>query len=655
MTASRLRLHGAALFGYFCIAVVFAWPLTAHLGSALPGDPSGDTGVYVWNLWVFQHELLVHHRFPFLTREILTLDPQAIPLTLHNYTSFANLLALPLIGLFGTVASFNILTIASGVLTAYAMFLYALRRAGDAAAAFVGGLLFGFNPFITARTTAHFSLVQAAPLPIFGLLMLCIFQRPEWRYAAAAGVVVAWAFLCDPYYAVYCLLILLFMVGYSLVAVERRPVAVTRIWWPRVLDLLLLCLAGLMVGIVVRGGGRMEILGLRISMTRLYTPMFVFSVLLAIRLVVALRPRITWRLPFSRAHIRAAAIAGGACAVALAPVLYAMASPMAGQPWQGPRVLWRSSAPGVDALAWLTPNPFHPMWGSVWGHWLAALPNGIEENVASIPWIALATIGIAVVTTGIRHATGWWVFTALFAWLSLGPFVHIAGLNTYIPTPWALLRYLPVIGAARMPTRLTVLVMLGVSMLLALALATLRARTTRPRLLVVVVALFLACELLPAPRPIFSAAVPEVYRIIAADPRPVRVLNLPFGVKDGLTERGAISARAQYFQTVHEKPLVGGYLSRLPPGAMGRYRRNVVVRVLLRLSEGTPVDPELMREAEAAAPQFIERMQLGFVVIDAGLCAPELIDFARRAFSLVPVAVDGTFELYRTELGYNNQ
>src|SRR5688572_4384136 len=151
MPARALRVHLAALLGYTCVALLFAWPLPAHLSTALPGDAAGDTGVYVWNLWVFRHEAFTHHAFPFLTHEILALTPGAVPLSLHNYTTFANLVALPLIGTLGVVATFNVITIGSGVLAAYAMFLYALRRTGDAGAAFVGGLLFGFNPFMSAR------------------------------------------------------------------------------------------------------------------------------------------------------------------------------------------------------------------------------------------------------------------------------------------------------------------------------------------------------------------------------------------------------------------------------------------------------------------------------------------------------------------------
>ena len=80
--------------GYGLAAVLFTWR-SLSTRAYLSGDPAGDTGVYVWNLWVFRHQILAHHTLPFLTREILTLDPPAVPLTLHNYTTFADVLAFP--------------------------------------------------------------------------------------------------------------------------------------------------------------------------------------------------------------------------------------------------------------------------------------------------------------------------------------------------------------------------------------------------------------------------------------------------------------------------------------------------------------------------------------------------------------------------------
>ena len=160
MRASQLRAHIAALLGYICVALLFAWPLPLHLSDALPGDPKGDTGVYLWNLWVFRHEILAHHAFPFLTQEILTLHPGAVPLTLHNYTTFANLVAFLLLGALDLVTVFNLITIGSSVLGAYAMFVYASKRTGDNGAAFLGGLLFGFSPFMSSRAAAQATIAS---------------------------------------------------------------------------------------------------------------------------------------------------------------------------------------------------------------------------------------------------------------------------------------------------------------------------------------------------------------------------------------------------------------------------------------------------------------------------------------------------------------
>jgi hypothetical protein len=140
-------------------------------------------------------------------------------------------------------------------------------------------------------------------------------------------------------------------------------------------------------------------------MTRLYTPVLLFTVLLAVRIRLILRPRLAWAAMFQMAHLRFVVVAGFVCTMALSPVLYAMRSPVAGRPWRGPQVLWRSSAPGVDAASWLTPNPFHPLWGSASRGWLSTLPNGPEENVASTSLVALAVIAFAIVCRRF-HAPG---------------------------------------------------------------------------------------------------------------------------------------------------------------------------------------------------------------------------------------------------------
>jgi hypothetical protein len=649
MPAWTLRRDAAALLGYVCVAVAFTWPLPRQLSSALLGPPEGDTGVYIWNLWVFRHEIVEHARLPFFTFEILALT-SPVPLVLHNYTTFANILAFPFLSALGVVSTYNLLIVCGGVMTAFAMYLYVKARIGDPVGAWIGGLMFGFSAYMSARAMGHFSLMLAAPIPVFAWLLYRIATQPTTRLACAAGVVVAWAFLCDPYYAVYCLMMTAFMAVHSILVLEQKPASVRRRWWPAVLDLAIICLGGLIVGVLLRGGGQVEVAGLRVSMTRLYTPVLVLTLLVAVRVWLLLRPRIAWNIPPLTPYARSLTIAGFVCALLLSPVLYAVGSPFAESNWISPQIPWRSSQPGVDLLAFVMPNPLHPLVGDSGRAWLASLPNGFVENTAAIPWMALGTILVAAAALRFRPPAAWVAFTICFAILAVGPFVRIAGYSTFIPTPWALLRYVPVIGAARVPTRMTILVLFGVSMLLAMAIQHLRKQSPKGNVIAAVVAILLLAELLPAPRTLHSAEVPSVYRMIAADPRPLRVLTLPFGLRDGLMSRGDYSAAYQFYQTVHEKPLIGGYVSRLPRRGVARYRRNFVMRVLLRLSEGREIEPEVMQTALERGPENVSRLQLGWVVVDRTRVAPALRQFAQDAFGLTHVTTEGDFELYRTSL-----
>jgi hypothetical protein len=640
--------HVAALLAYVGVAVVFFWPLPLQMQTSLPGPAGSDTGSYVWNLWLFRHEIVAHGSSPFFTSQILPLTPH-VPLTLHNYTTAANIAAFPLLPTLGTVATFNLLMMVSCVLAAYAMFLLARRLAQDTAAAWVAGLAFGFSPFMMARTMEHFSLVQTAALPLFVLLLDRLRTAPSKKTAAALGAVVAWAFLSDPYYAIYCLLIAAIAIGAMSIVIRRAAHPRPR-RWASVLDVTLICLAGLIAGILIHGGGRLELLGIRVSIRRLYTPVLIFTVLALLRIWLFFRPKISWVLPPLVLHVRAAAVAVAVCAAVLSPVLHAMTSHAGERQWINPKVLWRSSSPGHDLLAFFVPNPVNGWFGSYFHDGLARMPNGFVENVASIPWVLILVVAIAAAIARRSLPRYWLAFTAAFAILALGPFVHVAGVNTYVPTPWALLRYLPLIGAARMPTRFAVLVMLGASVLFAFALRELRARSRFPRLAVAGIAALLTIELLPAPRMLHSARVPAVYNIIAADPRPVRVLNLPFGLSDGLESVGRTTAAWQYYQTVHAKQILGGALSRLPHADVEYYQRRRVTNVLMALSAGRQVSPERLAETIRRAHEIRDELNIGYVVMNTDRVSSELSGFAHAAFDLTPVATDGPYHLFRTPL-----
>lgn len=651
---AKVRPHLVAGLAYVALALCLTWPLPLHLSTHLTGPPSGDTGVYVWNLWVFAHEV-TQGRLPFYTSSILNGTPALGPvnLSLHNYTTFANIVALPLMPWLGVVASFNVIYILNVALTGYAMFLLARDLIHRDAESWMAGALFTASPVLIARGTAHFSLVAAAPLPLFVLMLSRTFRYQRTSDGVLTGLIVAWAAFCDAYYAVYCLLIGAFMLMMHTLQV-RRPSGEPqprRLKLVRVLDVVVLIVGGFVIGMAIRGGGPMTVLGLRVSMRTLYTPVLVLSCLVLLRVLLAERPRVVFSgaLP-SRTVLKVAAAGIVAMLLPLSPVLVAFGERLTFDNVQTP-VYWRSSPPGVDLLAWVMPNPNHPLWGASLQEAIVRLSgrtDGFAEYTASIPFVALGLFLIAWWRMAWRPAPLSIVFTLTFASLAMGPFVQAAGMNTYVPTPWALLRYIPVVGMARSPSRFAVIAVLGVALLFALALAYVTTRyPMRRRAILMGVGVLMLVELSPAPRTLYSAELPAIYHTIANDPDDtVRVLGLPFGVRDGASSLGNYSALSQFYQTAHGKGILGGYVSRVSMRRKHRYQRIPVLDALMTLSEGRPLSREQQQRADATIDRFLTRSRIKYVIVDRRFTSPDLLAFATRTLGLARIEESGGRTLY---------
>jgi hypothetical protein len=637
----------AVALGYVCVAIAFSWPLPLQLGTALTGDPGGDTGVYVWNQWVFQYEALVEHTNPLRTDHILSTTDR-VDLSQHNYTVFLNLLALPLIPLLGVVSTFNVVLLLVTVITA--LCTYALARRVTHATRFeawLAGLAFAWCPALVARSAGHFSLVAAAPLAAFVLCLIAADRSRRPRDAALAGLCVAWAGFTDPYYAVYCLIITIgYLIAHAVPISFSAEASPAPVRW--LLNVAIVSVGGLVVALLIGPGGRFDILGIPVSVHGFYTPVFILTMLVLARLAVDLRPHVMVpAVRWSPTVVKALAIGGLACVGPLSPVLFGLGERIVDGRFVAPPTLWRSSPRGVDLLSLFEFNPNHALARALGDRQLAD-GAAFPEYTAALSLVALAVVTFAIWRCRYRPPSGWALLTLGFAALSLGPFVHVAGVNTYVPGPWSLLRYVPLIDAARTPTRFSIVAALGLAILLAGALAALGRRFPEHRRLVAAtVGVLLILELAPAPRSLYSAAIPTVYQTIAADPRPVRVLQLPFGVRDGTFTAGDFSARYLFYQTGHGKRLIGGYLSRISQKRVRDVRAQPTLDALVVMSEGGTLTAPHAAWIRSRGPIFIERTNIGYVVVDQTRTPPHLVDFVIDAWTLEEIGRDGPLTLYR--------
>jgi hypothetical protein len=312
------------------------------------------------------------------------------------------------------------------------------------------------------------------------------------------------------------------------------------------------------------------------------------------------------------------------------------------------QVFWRTSPRGLDALAYLVPNPSHAWFGEWTRQWfMPPEPDAFPELVASFSFVAIALVAVGARRRALPRL--WVVFTAVFVALSLGPFVQVAGMNTHVIGPWALLRYVPVIGMARSPARFAILAALGLALLAAYAIDEIRVRRVAGRWAGVMAALLAAFELVPAPRPLHSAAIPDIYGRIAAEAsrdESGRLLELPTGIRDGTSSLGDFSALSSYYQTSHGRPMVGGYLSRVSRWRKDEKRRLPMFRALMTLSERRPLSAVEAQQAWESRDRFLRRSCARFVMVDKRRASDALRVFAIDALRLTLVEEDDAHALY---------
>ena len=154
-------------------------------------------------------------------------------------------------------------------------------------------------------------------------------------------------------------------------------------------------------------------------------------------------------------------------------------------------------------------------------------------------------------------------------------------------------------------------------------------------------------DFLPVPFPIRAVDRPAVYTMLRSLP-PGGILEIPLGVRDGFGADGRIDPRTLFFQTIHEKPMVGGYISRVPQSIKDAYRTSPVLGPLLRLSGAlaplAPPGPDAGRHAG----EFLRQQGVRYVIVDTEIATPEVRAYV-EAMPVRVIARDGTRLLYGLE------
>jgi hypothetical protein len=256
-----------------------------------------------------------------------------------------------------------------------------------------------------------------------------------------------------------------------------------------------------------------------------------------------------------------------------------------------PVYLWRSVPRGIDALAMFAGHPLHPFFHAASARAYAALGADYVETIAWVGVVPLLLLALTRFAAGSRHDLRIWRSVAIvFLLWSLGPFLVVGGFDTGLKLPEILARYVPLVANARMPGRAMVGVFMAIGALSGMA----AADSTRygpwlrtPAVQWMVIAL-VAFEYWDAPIHLTRLDAPAIYSTLA-EAGPGAVCEVPFGVGDGLGSGvGSQDRRILFYATLHQHPLVGGYIGRMPADSAARYTHMPVTGTLMQLSDNRP-------------------------------------------------------------------
>jgi len=472
--------------------------------------------------------------------------PQGTNLYLHTLLLFDGLVSLPVQYLAGPVAAYNFCGILSLTLAAYGGFSLAHYLWGGFWSGLFAGVAFGFSSYHFAHLLGHLNLISSWFIPFYILFFFKALNRKQhWRKSAILAVL---TLVCGTLLE---LQYILYLAIFSL----------------------------------------------------LYLTYLIFIVLLG-----------KWRkLEPNPAKPKLLTSWGRAILIGLIFLLITLplTIPTLVEALNNPNTVpaREDNVYAADALAYLYPSPFHPLWGGpmreVIRPWTAtliekvvfpgymvyllALLGGLrwfwqkqrrgvgKPEQAEIPPIA-AEVKINKAAEWKPGAVFWLLVLLVFVLLSFGRKLHINGLE-YGPTlPAALIYKLPILNITRVPARYAVIALLSLAMLAGHGLrkvpssrfqvpgftdrAILRAefKVQGFRLFSVLALIALIFELWPAPYQLSYYEVPQFYAKLGREVGQGAILDVPLNVgRDYQYLTDYMKAQIE-----HGKPLIGGYIARNP-------------------------------------------------------------------------------------------
>jgi hypothetical protein len=514
--------------------------------------------------------------------------PATLSLFTHNMLWTHCVLAWPIERLGGPVLAANCYYLFSFWLSAFGAYLLISRFVDNRGAALLGGAIYAFCPYITAHALGHYGLIAVGWIPLLLYALLRTLEDRSW---------------C----------------GAALTAATFIAVCYTD-----------------------------------------YTVMM-FSVMLASGWILLQGPA-RWRDYIRGGAIPKLLAAGVVAVAAVGPYFIAVRSDPSVKELLDQRT-WNSAGQyGAAFAAFFIPSTLHSFWGHAFGGIMERVQGAPADKTVYLGWTVLLLSGIALRfrrgETAVRTAA---ILALVFILLSMGPTLHLLHepifkrltIDDAVVTPgmpFTLLHFVPPLRQLRLPARFAIIGMLMLAVLGATGLAALQEQLKKSgkhrlaRLVLPMAALLVLADFVALPFHTASADVPPIYRQLDRLPAKSAVLDLPFGCKDGLHGYGDPLDVSLYYQTIDHRPIIGGYIARLPWEFVRQYQQ---VPLLDTIAAGLEHKPyETQEITPAAAEADLERLRIGIVVIHREQLDPALRRWVRSRLTRGRWEHQGNLDIY---------
>ena len=583
--------HALAFLAYTALTIALTWPLAVQLGSVAPND-LGDPLLSTWTLWWNASTIPLTDIW--WNGPIFFPAPDA--LTLSDHRIGIGVISTPAIWLgWSPMAAHNLAFLASFVLCALGGYALGLGLTGHHAAAFLAGLVFGFNPF-RAGHLPHLELLCSYWLPV-ALLALHRWgetRKPAWLVGLSAALTMQ-ALTSVYYFAFFGVVVGLWLVWF--VRLRLTPKEYVALGASLATPLVLIA------PILLRYRRAHESMGL----SRTIVEIEGFSADL-VGLVTTPQTLALWNSPLSWDKGEGA-LYPGAVAVVLVVAALCVAVPPPAPAWPAWRYrLRRGLLIGAAMAAFAAAIP--AVWGPVSTEVLG-LGVSISQSFKPIS-VAVLLVGVWLLTTArvrrewhARSALAFFVLATVAMWLfALGPTGRVMGERFLYKAPYSWLMLLPGVDTAfRVPARFGMLAALTLCAATALSWAALTRGRSRGWTVVATAAAAVAIMADSWIKPMQLPALPAPLAMPTTAPADAVVLKLPLETFE--------DAEAMYQAIDHRRPSVNGMSGHAPPSyqvlhaAMGEGR----VEVLAGL---TPIAPLLVFVDRAAAGEHLTSQMRAF-------------------------------------------